>query len=363
MVGPATVVHMVEGLQTGGLEKVVHSLAVAHDRSRFAPEVWCLARGGELAEAIATRGVPVRILGMQARPSPGFLLGLARELRRSRAGIVHCHGYTACTVGRVAAVLARIPLIFAHVHTQGLWLAPRQRRIERLLSRFSAKVICVSESVRQFVVREERIPGGRTAVVYNGIPDPRLPAGGEARRTLGIPDAATVVACIASLEPHKGHADLIEAARIARRGLDGLVLLLVGDGSLRGALERQAREAGVPTQFPGRLDDVGPALAAMDVMVLLSRQREGSSLALVEAMAASKPVVATRVGGMPEVVAEGVTGVLCEPQQPQQAAAAIRRILESPDLMRAMGAAGRRAFLARFTVDRMVSAIETLYDR
>jgi glycosyltransferase involved in cell wall biosynthesis len=231
------------------------------------------------------------------------------------------------------------------------------------LSAFSTKVICVSESVRQFAVREERISPARTAVVYNGIPDPRLPETGDARRKLGVPDGATVLACIASLERHKGHADLIEAGRIARSGLDGLVLLLVGDGSLRGALERQAREAGVPTLFPGRLDDVGPALAAMDAMALLSREREGSSLALVEAMAASKPVIASRVGGIPEVVTEGVTGLLCEPQQPRQAAAHLLTLLQDPPLARTMGEAGRRAFLARFTLDRMVSGIEALYGR
>jgi len=360
---PARVIQVVEALQTGGLERVVLSLVTALDRGRFAPEVWCLARGGELAAELDALGIPVRVLGMRPRPSPGFLLALAGRLRRARARIVHCHGYTACTVGRTAAALARVPRIFAHIHTQGLWLAPRQRRIERLLSLFSRRVICVSESVRQFVVREEGIAPARTALVYNGIPDPRLPDREEARRALGLPGGAPVLACVASLEPHKGHADLIEAARIAREDLADLTLLLVGAGSLRAPLERQAREAGVPAVFAGRLADIGPALAALDALALLSREREGSSLAIVEAMAASKPVLASRVGGIPEVVAEGETGLLCEPQRPQQAAAAIRRILGRPDLARAMGAAGRRAFLARFTVERMVSEIEELYER
>ena len=359
---PTKVVHIVEDLRTGGLEKMVRHVVVSLDRARFEPEVWCLARGGDIAEELSARGVKVEIGAMGRRPSPAFLLRLAARLRGAHAGVVHCHGYTACTAGRAAALLARTPRVFAHVHTQGVWLEARQRRIERVLSLFSTKIVCVSEAVRDFVVREEGIPRERTTVIYNGIPDPPLPERESSRRRLGIPADARVLGCVASLEPHKGHAVLIEAVRAARTGLRDIVLLVVGDGALRGQLEGRARDAGIATVFAGRMENVGPALAAMDAVALLSLEREGLSLALLEAMAASKPLIASRVGGLPEVVEDGVNGLLCGAGDAPGAARCILRILGDTGGGRAMGEAGRRKFLERFTLGKMVSAIEHLYD-
>lgn len=356
------VIHIVEDLRTGGLELVVRDVVGNLERTRFDPEVWCLARGGEVAGEMAARGVPVHVSDMGRRPSPGFLLKLASRLRRAKARIVHCHGYTACTAGRAAAILARTPRIFAHIHTQGVWLRPDQRRIERVLSAFSTKVICVSESVREFVVRHERIPRRKTEVIYNGVPDPPPLDRASARRRLGVPAGVRVLGCVASLEPHKGHAVLLEAARIARTTLGDLVLLVVGDGSLRSELEGRARTAGVPAVFTGRLPDVGWALAAEDVMALLSLEREGLSRAVIETMAASKPVVSSRVGGMPELVRDGVNGLLCTPGDAAGAADCIVKILGNPTLARSMGEAGRRLFLEHYTLGRMLAEIERLYE-
>jgi glycosyltransferase involved in cell wall biosynthesis len=362
--GDATkVIHIVEDLRTGGLEKVVRNIVVNLDRARFDPEVWCLARGGEVAEEIATCGVRVRISDMGSRPSPGFLLRLAVRLRRVDARIVHCHGYTACTVGRLATVLAQTPRVFAHIHTQGLWLQPRQRRIERVLSAFSTKIICVSESVREFVVHEERIPRKKTEVIYNGIADPHLPDRECARRHFGIQEGAKVLGCVASLEPHKGHAILIEAVRIARARLGDLVLLVVGDGTLRSELERHARDAGISAVFAGRMENVGLALAAVDAMALLSLVREGLPLAIIEAMAASRPVIGSRLGGLPELVKHGGNGLLCEAGDATEAAGCIVKILENADAGRAMGEVGRRMFLEKFTLGKMASEIERLYGK
>jgi glycosyltransferase involved in cell wall biosynthesis len=362
MTGAAKVIHIVEDLRTGGLEKVVRDVVGNLDRKRFDPEVWCLARGGEVAEEIGASGVTVHVSDMAQRPSPGFLLRLASRLRRAEARIVHCHGYTACTAGRAAAILARTPRVFAHIHTQGVWLRPDQRRIERVLSAFSTKVICVSEAVRKFVVQEERIPRRKTEVIYNGVPDPPRLDRASARRRLGVPAETRVLGCIASLEPHKGHAVLLEAVRIARTSLEDLVLLVVGDGSLRSELEGRARTAGIPVVFTGRLADVGWALAAEDAMALLSLEREGLSRAVIETMAASRPVVSSRVGGMPELIRDGVNGLLCRPGDAPGAADCIVKILGNPALARSMGEAGRKLFVEHYTVGRMLSEIERVYE-
>jgi glycosyltransferase involved in cell wall biosynthesis len=356
------VVHIVEDLRTGGLEKVVRDIVGNLDRTRFDPEVWCLARGGEIAEEIAASGVTVHVSEMGQRPSTGFLLRLAGRLRWANARIVHCHGYTACTVGRAAAILARTPRVFAHIHTQGFWLRPRQRRIERVLSAFSTKVVCVSESVREFVVQDERIPRQKTEVIYNGVPDPPVLDRASACRRLGVPEGSRVLACVASLESHKGHAILIDAVRIARTTLEDLVLLVVGDGSLRSSLEGRARTAGVPAIFTGRMADVDWALAAEDAMALLSLEREGLSRAVIETMAASKPVISSHVGGMPELVRDGVNGLLCRPGDASGAADCIVKVLGNPPLARSMGEAGRRLYVEQYTVGKMLSKIERLYD-
>jgi glycosyltransferase involved in cell wall biosynthesis len=363
MIAPARVVHMVEDLRTGGLERVVHTIVTTLDRARFSPEVWCLARGGEIAERVAAAGVNVEILGMGLRPSPRFLLALARRLRRTGVRIVHCHGYTASTVGRTAAVLARTPRVFAHVHTLGLWLQPRQRLIERTLALFTERIVCVSESVRHFVVEHEGIPHTKTEVIYNGVPDIRLPDRDCARRAFHIGVGVPVLGCVASLTPQKGHAVLIEAVGIAREQLPDIVLLVVGDGPLRGELERHARRLGVAAVFTGRMERVESALAAMDAVALLSLEREGLSLAVIEALSVSKPVIGSRVGGIPEAVMDGVNGLLCTPADAADAARCITVILGDPVLRDAMGQAGRSTFLKGFTVDTMVSRIECLYGR
>lgn len=363
MGNPVKVIHIVEDLRTGGLEKVVCTIVVNLDRSGFDPQVWCLARGGAVAEQIASRGVTVRVSDMGQRPSLRFLLRLAGGLRRENAHVVHCHGYTACTVGRAAAILARTPRVFAHMHTQAVWLEPRQRWIEQALSAFSTKIICVSESVREFVIQAERIPRKKTEVIYNGIPDPPLPDRQCARRQFRIREEAKVLGCVASLEPHKGHDVLIEAVRIAGMRLGNIVLLVVGDGSLRRQLEIRAREAGISSIFAGSMEDVGVALASVDVMALLSLEREGLSLAILEAMAASKPVILSRLGGLPELIEDGASGLLCRAGDATEAADCIVKVLASIDLGRAMGAVGRRRFLEKFTVERMVTDIERLYGR
>lgn len=360
---PAPIVYIVEDLRTGGLERVVQTLATTLDRARFAPEVWCLARGGEIADALATAGTRVEIFNMGPRPSPRFLVALARRLRRVGARIVHCHGYTACTVGRTSAALARTPRVFAHIHTLGSWLTPRQRFIERTLSAFSTKVVCVSEAVREFVVEREGIPRRKTEVICNGVPAPCLPDQASARSSLGIRGGIPVLGCVASLTPHKGHSILIESVRIVRERIPNLVLLLVGDGPLRHELEQRARDAGIQAVFTGRMESVGCALAGMDAVALLSPEREGLSLALIEALSASKPVIASRVGGIPEVIEDGVSGFLCEPGDASGAARCIAAVLEDPTRRRAMGEAGRQTFLKRFTAEAMTAQIERLYEQ
>ncbi|MFB3816901.1 MAG: glycosyltransferase [Candidatus Methylomirabilales bacterium] len=356
---PVVVVHLVEDLRRGGLETVVRDIVTGLDGSRFSPQVWCLTGGGAVAEEIAAAGLPVRIFELVGRPSAGFLFHLAGQLRKAGAAILHCHGYPAATPGRVAAILARTPRVYAHVHTLEQYSA-RQRCLVRLLSAFTTRVICISESVRATVIAAG-VPPARTQVIYNGVDEPSLPARAAGRARFGITPDARVVGCVAALAPHKGQAILIDAVAAISRTLPDIVLLLVGDGPMRPGLEARARAAGMAAVFAGQVDRVGPALAAMDVKALLSPSREGLSLALLEAMAAGKPLVAARVGGIAEVVQDGVNGLLCDPGDAETAARCLLRVLTDPPLAARLGAAGRQRYLETFTRTRMLTDIEALY--
>jgi glycosyltransferase involved in cell wall biosynthesis len=357
------IIHVVEDLRTGGVEIVLRNLVLHLDHHLFNMEVWCLARGGEIADQLRAAGIPVRIFGMTASPSFAWIYGLARRVRESGAAILHCHSYTACAVGRSAGILARTPVLLAHVHTLPIWLTARQRWKERILACWTHKIICVSNAVADFVAREEGIPRTKMEVIYNGVPDLDLPEPLSARRSLGLSPDSNVLGCIAMLRPEKGHDILLRAAAQAASRIPKLELLLVGDGPRRSELEAEARQLPVRCVLAGQMADVRAALAAVDAVALLSPDREGLSVALVEACAASRPVIATRIGGIPEIVSDDVNGFLCEPGNVADAADRIARLFQDSARMRQMGEAARQTYLAKFQLPAMVARIERLYGR
>jgi glycosyltransferase involved in cell wall biosynthesis len=357
------VLHVVEDLGTGGLEKVIYSLITGMDAARFESSAWCLARGGAIAEQLAREGRPVRIFDMSESPTPGFIFRLAGALRSGGFDIVHTHGYTAATVGRVAAVLARVPVVFAHVHSTYYGFTSRQRAIDRFLARFSDRVICCSEAVRSFVVSDEGIAPEKTTVIYNAVqppsqilPDPAL------RARLGIGDE-TVIGCVASLSPHKGHRYLLEAAAGLLRSGRNIKVLLAGDGTERAALEAQARTLGITDNvvFAGRVENVWPYLALTDVFVLPSSEREGLGISLVEALFASRRVAASDIGGIPEVVKDGETGLLVKPRDAAALRSSIEWLLDNPEKGAQMAAAGARFAAERFGHAAIMNSYAGLY--
>jgi len=165
-------IQIVEDLKIGGAERVIESIALGLDRNIYSVEVWCLTAGGKVANRLIQRGITVKVLRLDSYYNPVNIIRLSMLLKRSRARLIHTHGYFASTFARLAAILVRPLIIIIHVHTTHYGLGLRNRTIERLLSIFTDKVICISKSVRDFVIREERINAAKTALVYNGIAVP-----------------------------------------------------------------------------------------------------------------------------------------------------------------------------------------------
>jgi len=275
---------------------------------------------------------------------------------------VHSHGHGAGVLGRAAGWWAGARILVHHLHTADPTLGGRHRRLEQLLARVTARVVCCSDAVARDAGARLRIPAALLVVVPNGIDPPPEGDREEALRLLGHP-APPVLGCVGSLSPHKGQAVLLEALRLLPPGIPAGTLVLIGDGPQRADLERRAERSAAPWRvlFTGMRPDARRLLPALDLAVVPSL-REGFGLAAAEAMDAGLPVVASRVGGLPEVVEAGQTGFLAEPGDPEDLARALARLLGLPDRGRAFGLRGRRKVETAFRAHLMARRVQGLYE-
>jgi glycosyltransferase involved in cell wall biosynthesis len=360
------VIHIVEDLKVGGLEKIIAAIATGVDSQKYESEIWCLASGGQVAEWVRLKGGIVRIFSWATYHNPLNIVRLAFQLRKHRVDIVHTHGYFGSTFGRLAAVAAGIRRIISHVHTNYIDFSKRHFMIERGLSYVSSKIICVSQAVKDFVESCEGISPKKTCLIYN-VPiwvfengSDRLPS----RNSLGFSDQDCVIASVGSLVENKGHRVLIEALRMMILAHPQLKLLVLGDGPLRPELEQlvQRHQLVSAVVFAGVVKNPRPFLALSDIFVLPTIHREGLSLAVLEAMDQRLPVVASRIGGIPEAVEHNRSGLLVPPKDSRALSAAISRLATHRSERNAMGAEGQKIVSQKFRHDRMMAQIESLYE-
>jgi glycosyltransferase involved in cell wall biosynthesis len=352
----------------GGVEEVVLALLRRLDPSEFR---LALAAPRPLLEACADdlRGLPVDVAAVAADRAldRAQLARLSTFIRRFQPRVVNPHLFRSTLV---AAPLARLhgARVVETYHGREGWRQGLVRGSflpDRLVARLVDRVIAVSEAARTFLVRGKGYPARKITVVPNGrdVSVFRPGAAREpARKELGLDGAVPLVGVVGRLEPQKGHGHLLEAWPSVVQEFPDARLLLVGDGSLRGALETRARELGVAGSiiFAGFRTDVPRMLDAMDVLALPSLY-EGMPLTAIEGSAMARPVVATAVDGTPEVVRDGHTGRLVPPADPPALARALRDLLRDPERARGMGQTGRDWVLARFDLDRQVAATAHVY--
>jgi glycosyltransferase involved in cell wall biosynthesis len=369
MGGPALhVAYLTEGLTRRGYDTtlVAGSLARGEDSMAFVAN----ARGVEV--------VQIDELGREISPLRDLMatIRLARLIRKERPQILHTHTAKAGTVGRVAARLAgsRKPPIVVHTfhgHVLRGYFGPVRTLLFRLLERWLAAgttaLIAVSPQVRDDLVSLGVAPRERFVVIRLGIEldervAPEEDGRGESRRYLGIPGDRFAVGWIGRMTAVKRTDDVLIAFKSLRDSGVDAVLCMVGDGPDRLPLEQRAQELGVArdTVFLGYQEDVAPFYAAFDVLVLPSGN-EGTPVTVIEALAAERPVVATRVGGVPDVVRDGEDGFLVEAGATDDLADRLGRLARDPALRARMGKKGRERVLPRYAVERLVDDVDELY--
>lgn len=364
-----TVVHVVEDLRIGGLERVIQTIALGLDKGKYHVEVWCLAEGGEVADELSEEGIAVKVLGLKSYYNPRRILELSFLLQEAEVDLIHSHGYFASTFARLAGLKAGRAAMVRHMHTTDHRYSARNMRIEALLSLYTDQVICVSHAVRTFAVEALGIPEIRTCVIYNTAfakGNGSQGVGLEAQRAaLGIRADDFVILALASLKRNKGHEVLLHALLQLRQQLPGIKCLFVGEGPLRGELEAEAQRQGLAGHvvFTGLQSDVTPYLEMAHVLVLPTLYREGLSVALIEGASAGLPLVGSRLGGIPEVIEHQENGFLVRPGDGGDLTAAIGQLIANPDLRGRMGRASREIYKARFSQGIILRRIEELYDR
>jgi glycosyltransferase involved in cell wall biosynthesis len=346
------IVQFITPSQIGGAEVHVLSLAARLLRRGHDVTVIC-PRGRDLERELRARDLPLWAPRTTGKFDPVTLIRLARRLRSWRADVLHTHLSTASLLGSLAARLAGVPAI-ATVHGLN----------SKTCFQCADRLIAVSQAVKQHLTAQGVSPD-RIRVIYNGIdlpadvhtPQPDL-------RQRVAPASAVVFGTVGRLGPEKGHRYLLEAAaQLSRRaGLPPVHVLIVGQGREEAPLRALAQRLGIGDRvtFAGFQREVWPYLAIMEVFVLPSL-KEGLSLSALEAMALGKPVVASRVGGTPEVVEDGETGMLVPPSDASALAEALASLVRSPEAMERMGHAGRQRVAERFGAERMASEIEEVY--
>jgi glycosyltransferase involved in cell wall biosynthesis len=378
------VLELVATGSNGGAQESVLNLLARIDRTRFDVRVVSLSEGSSVRKWRAT-GIPVDVI--EETDDDRAVDQLTRELMAWSPEIIHGHMYRAEIIG-ARAVMCLVerglprPFLVNTIHS-GRIRPAEDRALLAMLTPEMDRLIAVSRSIVA-KIRSEGRTGMPTQLIYNGVDLDRYNSQ-EACCTLpeeyGFAPGTPLVGVVARLEPEKGHQTLLEAWPLVLDAVPNARLLIVGSGSRREALEEQAEALGLLGEacegdacvgtkharpgakvvFTGRRDDVPAVTAALDVAVLPS-YREAQGLVILEAMALGRPVVASHVGGIPEMIRDGVTGVLVPPHDPDALAAAIVRVLTDHPFADMLARAGRIVVHDRFCVERMVSAIEGVYE-
>ena len=324
--------------------------------------------GDEALRRLRQVGVEPELVPVSSMVSLQDLNRLRRHLAGVAPDIVHSHLGTSDCLGAVASRLVGVPVV-STLH-QAEWVSRSRRGSARLRlaalarRRCAARIIAVSESARRAYLATGWDAPQRVTVVHNGVAGEAAPGSGRAvRRELGIAPDAPVVAMVSTLRPEKCHEVALAALPALRARFPDVRLVVAGDGPTRPRLEELARGVGGDAVIiTGHRDDVMAVLDAADVLLHPSRI-EAFPTVLLEAMAASVPIVATAVGGIPEIMRDGDGGLLLQPPpDPARLVDALEHLLGDPDLRRRMGAAGRERFEGTFTLDRWVRQTRTVYD-
>ena len=348
----------------GGAERIAATVTSRLDPESFERTI-CATRVAKspAADDVRAAGVRVMTLGRGHRLAVWEWWPLLSLLRRERIDVVHTHQFGSNLWGSVIARLARVPVVIAHEHTWSFEGQPLRRFLDRaVIARAADVILAVSREDRRRMIEVEHIPPGVVRLLANGIETPPPPSGRDVRAELGIPRDAPVIGSVSVLRPQKRLQVLIEAAGLLLPEFPSLRVLIAGSGPEEERLRTAIRERGLEdtVSLLGLRHDVPDLLSAMDLAICCS-DFEGSPLSVMEYMAAGRPVVATRVGGVPDLVQDGVNGLLVQRRDPAALARATAELLRDRELREAMGRRGLDRQRREFSIEGMVRRVEELY--
>ncbi len=361
------VLHIIHSLSWGGAENQVVTLAPALCNSRYTIHVCCLRREGVQASKLRSRGVQVVALNMRLRYWPIAVYRLIRLIRKLKPKIVHTHMSDVCVWGAVVGRLAGVPVIVTTEVGMSPWKRRHHMLLDRVANHFNDKMIAVSEQICQHQIRNQVVSPDKVVVIPNAVDIQRFDgqkSQGQLKLQLGVDHSSWLVGTVARLAQPKRLDHLLKAARLVCDIAPKAQFIIVGDGPLRDQLERQAIQLDLAPdhlRFLGNLQHITDFLMALDIFAL-SSETEGIPVAMLEAMAASRPVVATQVGGIPQVIKDRHNGLLVPPHDPNGLAQAILTLMEDSALRRSVALEGYRTVSARFSTDAVCQQIVALYD-
>ncbi|MBI2190796.1 MAG: glycosyltransferase [Planctomycetes bacterium] len=356
------ILYAITELDIGGAERMLHRLAVGIAARGHEVTVACLSGRGVVGKWLETAGIRVHYLDARLAWPPAAVTRLRRLIRTFGPDVLHTVLFHANLAGRWAGRLERVPAIVCSVRVEEVE-RPWRLWLDGWTQGMMQAETCVSESARQFTHRRSGIPLSKLVTIPNGVEMDRFNLSRGAFRTeLGIGPTAPLLVSVGRLERQKGTRYLIEAMAQVRDRFPEAILVLVGSGPDEAELKARARNLAVDARirFVGWRPDVPRVLVDADLFILASLW-EGMPNVVLEAMAARCAVVASSVGGCPDLVVPSQTGVLVPPGQSDALAGAIRDLLEQPETLKAMGEAGRRRAEVEFGVDKMIASNEALY--
>lgn len=357
--------YIIGQLGKGGAEKQLYELVKGIDREKFEPIVISLSQGGYWGREI--QKLNIQIIELQRRKNREItrLFKLIKILKAIKPDIVHTYMFTANSYGRVAALIARVPIIIASERNIAEMGKDKNRfgiYIDKLLASFTHGIICNTHKASESLVKKYSFDAKKVFTVHNGFNEANFFKKNSVNSQKKL--AKKVVGTIGRLYHQKNHRLFLDMAKIVleRSGDESIKFLIVGKGELRDELEDQFNHLGLENKvvFTGERSDIHDLLQNMDVFVTTSLY-EGMSNAIMEAMAAGLPVLATDVGGNGELVIDGQTGFLCPSKDAMALADGVTSLINSEKEAKRMGENGRKRILNEFTVEKMLRETENIY--
>jgi glycosyltransferase involved in cell wall biosynthesis len=366
MSGPIRVLHIIDSLRYGGAETLLFELASRLDSHGFRPIVY-YCEPGPLVDDFKNKNIPVTHLPWIARIDPILLVRMYNAIRKEKPQIVHTHLFKSDFHGRLAARLAGVPIVVSTLHNCNAWARnPLFGLIYGFTTKFADRIIAVADEVRDYVIRYFRILPEKVITIPNAVSIERFEGkskeGLALRKEFDISHDAPLLGIVGRLEPQKDHENYLHAAvRIHKNNQDAR-FLIVGEGYLRDRLIALANSLDLKEVviFCGSRKDIPAVMAALDILVI-SSSYEGLPVVLLEAMAASRPIVSTAVSGVLSVVEDGVTGILVDPSNSNALADACLRLIGNPELRKKMGQNGYERVKTYYSVNAMTEKTVMLY--